>query len=33
MDLSHGAINEALGLPGDYTRQVDDFLRRVGALR
>lgn len=33
MDLSHGAINGALGLHGDYIRQVDDFLRRIGALQ
>ncbi|MBC7205316.1 MAG: alpha/beta hydrolase [Methyloversatilis sp.] len=33
LDLSHGAINEQLGLPGDYTRQVDTFLRDIGALK
>ena len=25
-DLTHREINEELGLPGDYTRQVEDFL-------
>lgn len=29
-DLSHGQINQQLGLPGDYTRQVDQFLQRAG---
>lgn len=33
VDLSHGDINEQLGLPGDYTRRVDDFLRGIGALK
>ena len=33
LDLSHGDINEKLGLPGDYTRQVDAFLRDIGALK
>lgn len=33
LDLSHGDINEQLGLPGDYTRQVDAFLRDIGALK
>ena len=33
LDLSHGDINEQLGLPGGYTRQVDAFLRDIGALK
>lgn len=33
LDLSHGDINEQLGLPGDYTRQVDALLRDIGALK
>lgn len=28
-DLSHGAINERLGLPGAYTDAVDAFIRQV----
>lgn len=28
-DLSHMAINRELGLPGDYTRQVDAFIERI----
>ncbi|MES2818239.1 MAG: alpha/beta hydrolase [Pseudomonadota bacterium] len=28
-DLSHRAINQDLGLPGDYTEQVESFLRRL----
>jgi hypothetical protein len=33
LDLSHGDINEKLGLSGDYTRQVDAFLRDIGVLK
>ena len=29
-DLSHGAIDAELGLPGAYTRAVDAFIRSVG---
>jgi acetyl esterase/lipase len=29
MDLSHGEINQNLGLPGDYTNAVEAFLRRA----
>lgn len=29
-DLSHGQINQQLGLPGDYTRQVERFLQQAG---
>jgi arylformamidase len=29
-DLSHGQINQQLGLAGDYTRQVDRFLQQSG---
>lgn len=32
IDLSHGDINKQLGVPGDYTARVDDFLRGIGAL-
>jgi acetyl esterase/lipase len=28
-DLDHGQINANLGLPGDYTKQVDAFLRSL----
>jgi arylformamidase len=31
--LSHGDINETLGLPGAYTERVDRFLLDIGALR
>jgi len=27
VDLTHGELNRQLGSPGDYTRQVDQFLR------
>ncbi|WP_231960093.1 alpha/beta hydrolase [Aquitalea magnusonii] len=30
LDLSHGQINQQLGLPGDYTRAVGQFLQRAG---
>jgi acetyl esterase/lipase len=30
LDLSHGQINQQLGLPGDYTRAVGQFLRQAG---
>jgi acetyl esterase/lipase len=30
MDLTHAEINEMLGTPGEYTRQVDAFLRALG---
>ena len=30
VDLSHGEINERLGVAGRYTEQVDAFLRSVG---
>jgi acetyl esterase/lipase len=30
MDLSHGEINKLLGLPGAYTKRVDDFMRDLG---
>jgi arylformamidase len=33
VDLSHGEINDHLGLPGTYTDQVEDFLRRCGVPR
>ena len=29
-DLSHGQINQQLGVAGDYTRQVDRFLQQSG---
>jgi acetyl esterase/lipase len=29
-DLNHGQINQQLGVPGDYTRLVDQFLRQTG---
>lgn len=29
-DLNHGQINQQLGVPGDYTRQVDQFLQQAG---
>ncbi|PXX45753.1 alpha/beta hydrolase [Aquitalea magnusonii] len=29
-ELSHGQINQQLGLPGDYTRQVERFLQQAG---
>lgn len=28
--LDHGELNDRLGLPGDYTEAVDDFLRSLG---
>ena len=31
--LTHAEINARLGLPGDYTAAVDDFLRAVHVLR
>ncbi|WP_425260078.1 alpha/beta hydrolase [Rubrivivax sp. RP6-9] len=31
--LKHGEINGQLGLAGDYTSQVEDFLRSVGVLQ
>ncbi len=30
MDLSHGQINEQLGLPGAYTDRVEAFMRALG---
>lgn len=30
--LNHMEINDQLGLPGEYTQAVDDFLRSVGVL-
>jgi arylformamidase len=33
LDLSHGDINERLGLPGAYTERADAFLRAAGALK
>jgi acetyl esterase/lipase len=30
MALSHGQINEQLGLPGPYTDRVEAFMRRLG---
>ncbi|RJF88545.1 alpha/beta hydrolase [Oleomonas cavernae] len=32
VDLSHGAINQELGLPGDYTDAVEAFMRSLGIL-
>lgn len=32
MDLSHGEINQNLGLPGDYTNAVEAFLRRADPM-
>ncbi|WP_255326658.1 MULTISPECIES: hypothetical protein [Rhodanobacter] len=29
-DLSHEQINEQLGAPGDYTSEVETFLRSLG---
>jgi len=30
MDLSHGQINEQLGLPGAYTERIEAFMRHLG---